>query len=664
MKPSVTRASIKLAVAAALALASGAAAALGLGQIEVKSRLDQPLLAEIPVISNDPAELERLQARLASPETFARIGLDAPQGLVSGLQFAVALDNAGNPVIRVTSREPVTEPLLTFLVEVDWGQGRLVREYSALVDAPRTVSAPAQPPIQAPVQAPSNIIQRPAEPVAQQPEAAPAPGTTPAGPESAPEAPPQPDAIVVAPPPAAPEAAAPAGTVSGQYEVRGGDTLSQIADRVDAGNGYSLDQTMIALLRGNPDAFIGGNINLLRQGAVLQVPDASAIGEIERAEALALVRTQVDQWRQATLAVPQPAATEAAATAAPAAAEGQVAAAAAANPGAAGARLEIVPPGASAATRAGTQSGVSAGGEGDMLRQELQQSQETLAARDAELAEMKGRIAELETLQAQQQQLLEMKDSELAAAQQRLAQTADAADAGGGASPLPWLVGGAALLLALVAGWFLRRRARPEPVFRAPAAGVGASALAAGFPQRDMPAADGPAGAPVPAAAATTRRDTSAPQEAPSDAADPGSASSTDAAAWPQRPSAAVSGSSAGPAVRAEEPAPLPFWNAPSGSAQPAAAAPTWHSGGDGVRAPTLTEATPATLAGAATPRAPMDSNADVEDLSPEQERLELARAYIDLGDRDSARQLLGEVAVNGDHAARQQATRMLREID
>src|SRR3546814_3324379 len=85
---------------------------------------------------------------LASPETFARVGLEPPDSTVSGLQFTVALDPQGRPVIRVTSAEPINASLLTFLLEVDWGQGRLVREYSALLDAPETVAAPAQPPIQ------------------------------------------------------------------------------------------------------------------------------------------------------------------------------------------------------------------------------------------------------------------------------------------------------------------------------------------------------------------------------------------------------------------------------------------------------------------------------------------------------------------------------------
>ncbi len=79
---------------------------------------------------------------------------------MADLQFASALDARGNPVIRVTSSRPIDQPLLTFLIEVDWGQGRLVREYTALIDAPRTAAAPMQPSIQAPQAAPSNTIIR------------------------------------------------------------------------------------------------------------------------------------------------------------------------------------------------------------------------------------------------------------------------------------------------------------------------------------------------------------------------------------------------------------------------------------------------------------------------------------------------------------------------
>jgi pilus assembly protein FimV len=157
-----------------LVLASSPVFALGLGQIDVKSRPGEPLLAEIPIVSSDPRELEQLRARLASPDTFRRIGLQPPEGIVSDLQFSVALDARGRPVLRVTSAAPVQQPVLTFLVEVDWGQGRLVREYSALVGAPGSAAAVAQPVIQAPVAPPPSTVVR--EPIVREPLAAGAAG--------------------------------------------------------------------------------------------------------------------------------------------------------------------------------------------------------------------------------------------------------------------------------------------------------------------------------------------------------------------------------------------------------------------------------------------------------------------------------------------------------
>ncbi len=154
-----------------LALFSSAAMALGLGNIRVLSKPGQPLLAEIPVVSSDPGELENASVGLAAPVTFERVGLARPEGLVSELQFQFAQDREGRAVVRVTSVAPVQVPALSFLIEVDWGQGRLVREYSALVAAPETATAVAEPVIEAPAAAPSNLIVREPEPL---PEVAPA----------------------------------------------------------------------------------------------------------------------------------------------------------------------------------------------------------------------------------------------------------------------------------------------------------------------------------------------------------------------------------------------------------------------------------------------------------------------------------------------------------
>ena len=603
-----------------LAVVAWPAFALGLGQIEVKSQAGQPLLAEIPIISADPSELEGLQARLASPDTFRRIGLDPPTGLVSGLQFAVALDARGRPVIRITSDAPVQQPLLTFLVEVEWGQGRLVREYSALVDTPQTVAAPAQPPIQAPVAAPSNTIVR-------TPEAAPAPEA--AAPEES--VAPEPEAVAAeeapAPAPAppiptptpAPAPAAPAATAAGEYgPVQAGQTLGTIAAELSAGSGQTLNQIMLALLRANPEAFIGGNLNLIRQGAVLRVPPSGDWSAASVAEANAVVREHVARWREMRRPVPQPAAVAGApASSAP---DTAASATAASPPRVAEARLEIVPPSAGGDANAGTRTGIAAGDEGDMLQQqELIQTRESLAARDAEVQELKARVAELEQLRQQQQQLIQMKDGELAAAQQRLAQSnaqpaptlaqADAAqpavaDAG---TPL-WLWLGLALLVAALVAWWLAAR-RKASATRKPA-----------FPPAAIPAAK----APPDAAGRTAVADGREVREPAAEVA-------------PRSDEAAAE--DAGAAVR-----PIPgsatHWKTTPAAAS--GAAPTWHAGGGAARAEAVAPLNPAPAG---------------------QERIELARAYIDLGDVDTARTLLQEVADAGDAASRGEAARLLREL-
>ena len=598
-------------LAVALAMLAMPAFALGLGQITVKSERGEPLLAEIAIISSDPGELENLQARLASPETFARVGLEPPDSTVSGLQFTVALDPQGRPVIRVTSAEPIEASLLTFLLEVDWGQGRLVREYSALLDAPETVAAPAQPPIEAPTAAPSNTIVR--EPVAPAPAAVPEQATAEPDPTPEPEAEPEPAAAPVAeePPAEAPAPstaieptpvpagepaprAQPVAATPGDYgPVQVGDTLGKIARSIDP-DGHSLDQVMLALLRANPDAFIKGNINLVKAGAVLRIPDGSELSEYSAREARAIVHEQIGQWREMRKASEQPAAV------ATHDANGDAGASdAAGTPSTADARLEIVPPSSDDARQAGTRSGTQAGGEGDML-QELQQTKETLAARDAEVQDLKTRVAELEKLQQDQQQLIALKDGKLAETQQALA--ARQADAGTRAAQesmaiWPWAIGALLVVAALV--WLLMRR-RSVAAPKRPA--FDTSRLAASVPS--------PSSRPASAASAPVQ---------------------------------------------------------PAPAAAPAVGMPTWHSG-DASPAPS-----PATTESAPDPG--IDPQPDPQPArepgiieasgtSPMgHDRIELARAYIELGDVDTARGLLQEVADDGDAAARGEALRLLREL-
>ena len=598
----------RLVLLLALLLHVPAALALGLGQIEVKSQAGEPLLAEIPIVTADPSELDNLQARLASPETFRRIGLEPPTGLVSGLRFTIALDPRGRPVIRITSDVPVQQPLLTFLIEVDWGQGRLVREYSALVDTPQTVAAPAQPPIQAPDAAPSNVIAR--TPQAGRDAEDARPDDVPAA-EAEPEQAVAEESAPPAPASVPPASAAPAATAAapGEYgPVQQGQTLGRIAAELSAGSGQSLNQVMLTLLRANPEAFIGGNLNLIRQGAVLRVPPQDDWSQASVAEANALVREHVARWREMRRPVARPEADAGAAQAA--APDAAASPPSAAEPAArvADARLEIVPAGSGGQEQAGTRTGAAAGGEGDMLQQQdLTQTRETLAARDAEVRELQTRLAELEQLQQQQQQLIQMKDSELAAAQERLAQSNAQAsqpqpDAQGAATAgLPWLWIGLGLLVAGLLAWWLRSRRKPVEAARKPAYGFASAP-----------------GQRVPGAAVSAPR---APDPEPQPAA----------------PVAEVAPSPA-PAVETQ----VPMQAAVSWRAAPAAAtggSPTWHAGSDAATVAPLNQAP----AG--------------------QERIELARAYIDLGDVETARSLLQEVAASGDADARGEAERLLRDL-
>jgi pilus assembly protein FimV len=646
--------------AALLALASSSALALGLGDIRVLSKPGQPLLAEIPVVSADPSELENLRVALASPVTFERVGLQRPTGLVSELQFELTRDTQGRAVVRVTSQAPVETPSLSFLIEADWGQGRLVREYSALVDAPPSALAVAEPEIVAPAGTLSNTIVREPAPAS---ASASASATVPAA--ETPGTPPS--AVVPAPRAASAPVAAPAA--DGSITVQRGQTLSQIASAVARGNQVSRDRAMIALLRANPEAFIRGNVNLLKQGAVLRMPGSDALAAVDAAEAATLVREHAAQWRQART-VPQPAGTVA-----------PVAKAATTNasspPAANGARLEIAPALASDAAHAGTTTGTAAGSEGDMLgNEQLRQAREDIATRDAEIGELKQRVADLEKLKEQQQSLIAMKDNDLAAAQQRLAQAPGAPGAG---TPWYWL-GLPLLVLVALGAWLLRRRKpSPLPPLREEhdAAGL-AAALPAGaaldtLTEQDAGvnfAADGGRQEPaMPAWAATADHDVPAADIHEDASPAEWRAGELDEDERVELPAAVND---------------LPRWDDPAGAAavapiEPAEVAvpeyalqaeqePQFRGVFDLPAEPHEHEtAAPVDLHDdrAAAEDAVGSAADNGHDWAPRigQERLELAIAYLDLGDAQTARTLLQEVAEGGDLHCQAQARELLARL-
>jgi len=444
-----------------LALQSTAAFALGLGNIRVLSQPGEPLLAQIPLLSNNPEELNGATAALASADTFKRVGLPAPRGQVRDLQFAFTQDKNERAVIQVSTVTPIQVPSLSFLIEVNWAQGRIVREYSTLVSTPETLTALNEPLIELPEGAQSNLIVREMEPT-HDPLAMPLVDDI--WPEVADQEPKEISAeaesaftVIPATPPRSTRSSSTAFSSAfdgKQVTVQRGQTLGQIAGAISRKNGQSLDQTMIAMLRANPQAFINGNLNLLREGAVLRVPDQEELNQVSATQARTMVREHMSQWQQNRGPVLQPAV--ASVTENPAVTTVSLESPTP-TPSTSDARLEIAPAVAANQPNAHNTTGLEAGGTGSRLSAGAL-LQEELASREAELKELHERVSELEALQKKQQALIELKDADLAAAQQRLAEAAQNANSSEGSWGI-WLVGGLLLLALAAAGaWLLHRR--------------------------------------------------------------------------------------------------------------------------------------------------------------------------------------------------------------
>ncbi len=258
--------------------------ALGLGDIRLSSALNEPLRAEIELLSATPEELDNLTVALASQETFARYGLDRPLFL-KNISFRIAKtgDIDGN-VITLISQEPVTEPFITFLVEATWSRGRLLREYTLLLDPPTFAPPPVQESATA-VTAPRQSTQADSGRIERQPE----PQT------SAP--PPRPSQPAPAPsrsePPPDPASFDTSG--GGAYRVLRGDTLWGIAREFMPDSRLTMNQMMLAIFEANPEAF-AGNINIMSAGAELRIPSADEIFSISRGDALREAQRQNAEW--------------------------------------------------------------------------------------------------------------------------------------------------------------------------------------------------------------------------------------------------------------------------------------------------------------------------------------------------------------------------------
>ncbi|ASV39713.1 peptidoglycan-binding protein [Pseudomonas sp. NS1(2017)] len=243
-----------LAIAAASALSSGMAQALQLGEMTLKSKLNQPLAVEIELLDVGGLTASEITPSLASSQAFVDAGVDR-QAFLEDLTFTPVINPSGRSVVRVTSSKPLPDSYVRFLLQVQWPNGRLMRDYSVLLD-PAKFDQPAPT------------------------TAAPAPRL------------------------AAPASSAPVASKSAQHTTTSRDTLWEIAAKNR--NGGSVQQTMLAIQALNPDAFIDGNINRLKTGQVLRLPDPVQSTALPQPQAIAEVSAQNAAWRQGRRAATNP----------------------------------------------------------------------------------------------------------------------------------------------------------------------------------------------------------------------------------------------------------------------------------------------------------------------------------------------------------------------
>lgn len=278
---------VAAAVAATLILASPGASAAALGAVTVQSALGEPLRAEIQIPQLSSEEASTFSARMGSPGAFAGAGISYNSDLSSALVTLQRRSN-GEAYLRITTDRPINDPVLGIVIEADWASGQVTRDYTMLLDPPQRVETEA------------------AAPQSAAPAPTPAPPATRAPAAAAPQAPRVGQAEQVQPgrTAAAQKKSTPAdvtraprlSTPSGAVTIQRGDTASQIAIAHGL-QGVSLDQMLLAMLRANPEAFIRGNVNLIRAGAVIQMPSAEDARSVSRADARRMVVAQTEDFQ-------------------------------------------------------------------------------------------------------------------------------------------------------------------------------------------------------------------------------------------------------------------------------------------------------------------------------------------------------------------------------
>ena len=376
--------------------------ALGLGKLDLDSALNEPFDARIELLSPTIEELDSLNVRLADEAAFSRAGIPR-LNILRVLNFVVKETESGADVIRIYSNEPIREPFLNFLLEVSWSNGRLYREYTVLLDPPIYASPEKQKRLapSAPVESTTGVIVRDIEDnqVVYAPEYKPGRSV----------------------PSAAPTVFRPIAYGGGDYgPTVTGDTLWSIASAMRPDSSVSVQQMMFALLRANPEAFINGNINGLKRGHILNLPDSSELRSLTRDEAFAQAQQQNRLWEEArgalaTAVTPRP---ETVISEEPAIPETTVTPeiAPVVVPPEGEPELRLVAPAEAGEGIAGVTEPSS-----EQLANDLALVSESLEALTLENAELKDKLSETEAIIDDLKRLIVLKESELAALQQQIA---------------------------------------------------------------------------------------------------------------------------------------------------------------------------------------------------------------------------------------------------
>jgi pilus assembly protein FimV len=280
----------KIAFTLSLGLSLGAAItahAAGLGTMTSTSKLGEPLNAEIELLAVTPGELNSIQAALASDQVYQDQMLEKPVSYPY-IQIAVANNNKGQPVLKLSSSQPITEAFLDMLIQVDWPTGRLVKEYTLLLDPPgfnsNYVSESNGLPLAAqPTPTPETIKAEPAVKAdTEQPQAS-KPSTKKTSP-------------VKQPPVQATKQEDPEASVPESLTTERGDTLYGIAKQMKPDN-VSMEQMLAALYQTNKDAFDGKNMNRLKVGKIIRLPDQAALESTDRQQSVSLVAEHAASWQ-------------------------------------------------------------------------------------------------------------------------------------------------------------------------------------------------------------------------------------------------------------------------------------------------------------------------------------------------------------------------------